>query len=653
MRLKFKDPGPQLRFERPQTAWKPEPLPQLHDGEPIGLDFEYRPHADPKKIEPIGYSIYRPSERKGYYVPFAHEGGGNVGREGAVAWLRDQLPGRDVFGLATKFEAHCARNLGLDADRTRWHDVAFSATLLDENRFDGFSLESLAEEYLPENERKVHPTTIDPKDFWLAHSSEVAERCMSDSYLAWRIHEVVEPLIRRESLEKVLALEDRVLLPVVEMERNGARIDVGKLERWLCEVDQRVEQRTIALSSLLGTRAVNPDKSGDCDRAFALCGLEKPLAWDDEAEAYLPSWGAEALMTVDHPVARDLLDIKRLKSIKSKYLLKYRAALDENNTLYYNLHQLRSDNDSGSPNYGTVTGRFSSGGGTGINIQQVYKAKKQAAKMGPDFLIRELVVPADGMDMGASDAMQIEFRIFAHYANDPGLLAAYAKDPRTDFYKQVAAIAEVERDHAKVISLAKLYVMGIAKLARSLGLACRCGVGFNCDCDLPGNGWQHGCGRAAFRHAEGCPAVGAIEVNAQYDLKFPAAKRLSKAAVKVAEKRGYVCTLLGRRRRYPTRQRLHSAFNAVDQGSAADIFKMKLVELYDARDDLGVTMRAPVHDENVYDIVKDDRCKRRLQDMLDFQAFPLRVPILWESGFGANWKEANEDKKFMEAYLCR
>lgn len=650
MKLKFKDPGPKLRFERPTTEWRPEPLPQLHAGEPISADFEYKPNDNPTKIEPIGYSIYRPSERKGYYVPFGHEGGGNVDRDGAVRWLKNELPGRDVYGLATKFEVHCARNLGVDADLTRWHDVAFNATLLNENRYDGFSLESLAEEYLPADERKIHPTTVDPGDFWLAHASEVAERCVSDSYLAWRIHEVTRPIIEREDLGRVLALEDRVILPVVEMERNGCRIDRGKLERWISEVDNRIEQRTIAVSTLLGTRALNADKPSDLDLAFARLGLEKPVAWDDEYQEYTPSWSG--LDTVDHPVARDLQQIRRLKSIRSKYLSKYLAALDENNILRYNLHQLRSDNDSTSPNHGTVTGRFSSGGGAlGINIQQVFKAKKQIAKMGPDFLIRELIIAVDGLDVGASDAAQIEFRLFASYANDPTLTEAYAADPRIDFYKQVAAIAEVERDHAKVISLAKLYAMGIDKLARSLGLECRCGVGFRCDCDLPNNGYQHGCGRAAYRHADGCPAIRAIEVNAQYDLKFPAARKLSKAAVKTAETRGYVHTILGRRRRYPTKQRLHSAFNAVIQGGAADIFKTKLVELYDARDDLGIILRAPVHDENVYDIVRDDRSKRRLQDLLDFQSFPLRVPILWESGFGANWKEANEDKSFMKEYL--
>jgi DNA polymerase-1 len=508
----------------------------------------------------------------------------------------------------------------------------------------------LAEEYLPEDERKVHPTTIDPADFWLAHSSEVAERCISDARLAWRIHEVTHVAIERESLERVLALEDRVILPVVEMERNGCRIDRGKLERWISEVDKRVEQRTIALSAHLSSRAINPDKASDCDFVFARLRLEKPLAWDDEAEDYVPSWSG--LDTVDHPVARDLLAIRRLKSIKSKYLTKYLQALDGNNILRYNLHQLRSDNNSDSPNKGTVTGRFSSGGGEhSINIQQVFKAKKQIAKMGPDFLIRELIIPEDGLDLGASDAAQIEFRLFAHYANDPTLTEAYAANPRIDFYKQVAAIAEVERDHAKVISLAKLYAMGLPKLSRSLNLACDCGTGFRCDCDMPANNYQHGCGRAAYRHPETCPARRTIAINEQYDIKFPAAKKLSKAATKTAENRGYVHTLMGRRRRYPTRQRLHSALNAIIQGSAADIFKTKLCEMYDARNDLGITLRAPVHDEEVYDIVKDDRCKRRVQDLLDFQSHLLRVPILWESGFGSNWREANEDKIFMEAYL--
>ena len=77
------------------------------------------------------------------------------------------------------------------------------------------------------------------------------------------------------------------------------------------------------------------------------------------------------------------------------------------------------------------------------------------------------------------------------------------------------------------------------------------------------------------------------------------------------------------------------------QGSAADVFKWKMIELFRARKALGILMRMPVHDEFVYDIDPDPVLQGRVQELLDTQSFDLKAPLLWESGFGDNWRIAN------------
>ena len=126
----------------------------------------------------------------------------------------------------------------------------------------------------------------------------------------------------------------------------------------------------------------------------------------------------------------------------------------------------------------------------------------------------------------------------------------------------------------------------------------------------------------------------------------------AKKAGEIAEKRGYVFTLLGRRRHYPSGP-FYSALNSIIQGSAADVFKQKTVELYEGRKTLEILMRMPVHDEHVYDVDPSFEKQCKVHELLDNQSFPLSVPLLWESGFGPNWRQANEDKSFMKAYHAK
>jgi DNA polymerase I-like protein with 3'-5' exonuclease and polymerase domains len=103
--------------------------------------------------------------------------------------------------------------------------------------------------------------------------------------------------------------------------------------------------------------------------------------------------------------------------------------------------------------------------------------------------------------------------------------------------------------------------------------------------------------------------------------------------------RGYVQTILGRRARFISGHRAHKAFNNANQGTAADILKMKQREIYDQREELDFTMRATVHDELVGD-TSDKQHAGMLQVALDRQAITLKVSILWAVKMGANWAHA-------------
>jgi len=140
----------------------------------------------------------------------------------------------------------------------------------------------------------------------------------------------------------------------------------------------------------------------------------------------------------------------------------------------------------------------------------------------------------------------------------------------------------------------------------------------------------------------------ARKMRRSYDQAFPEMSQTMKRAMEVAEERGYIRTILGRRVRFVQGcrcgacatfgPRYHKALNGAVQGGAADINKLKLVELYEAREELGLTLRMTVHDEAVMDVPDQDAADR-MDAILQRQAVDLRVPILWSTSVGSNWAE--------------
>ena len=93
--------------------------------------------------------------------------------------------------------------------------------------------------------------------------------------------------------------------------------------------------------------------------------------------------------------------------------------------------------------------------------------------------------------------------------------------------------------------------------------------------------------------------------------------------------------------RFPGGQRLHKAFNGVDQMTEATVMKQKLVELHRQRRETGLILRITNHDEVVGDIL-DAEHARKVDAILNYQSFPLRVPLTWSTSVGPNWAETYE-----------
>src|SRR6266446_1527800 len=133
-----------------------------------------------------------------------------------------------------------------------------------------------------------------------------------------------------------------------------------------------------------------------------------------------------------------------------------------------------------------------------------------------------------------------------------------------------------------------------------------------------------------------CDAEETVEA---YDATFPEAKRLLSYCTNLAERRGWVRTMLGRRRRYLPGDRYYSALNSILQGTAADAMKLKILALYNERKTLGTQPRLTNHDEVLGD-VGESYTVARVTELLAEQVLPTRVKLTWDVGMGKNWKEA-------------
>lgn len=578
-----------LPFDTQDIDWTPKPPPSLdgiidiaYDVETDGLDWR-------NGNRPVGIAVAW--EGHSQYVPFAHRGGGNLDETACKRWAERELRGKRLHGLNLKFDAHMTREWGVNLEEQgcTLHDVGHKAALLDDHRKSS-SLEAVAQDWLGRG--KV--TDIDPKRIAEYHAGQVDEYARTDVELPLELNAVMMPQLESEGLLEVLKLEDDCTWPVVDMEREGAPIDEEKLDRWVKESEQELLKLLWNIYRESGVK-VEPRRPNTLIKLF---GARK-LQFVNYTPTGAPSFTDEILGLYDDPVIQMVRRARRLESLRAKYLLAYQKAVS-GGKLPFNLHQLRGSYEDGEA--GTISGRFSS---SNKNIQQVMAVEKQKENLGDSYIIRELFIPESGWFF-SSDASQIEYRLFAHYASSPKILEAYERDPTVSFHLIVWDIVkrfkEIKYKPLKNFNFAKIYGAGIKKISMMLGIS--------------------------EEEAE--------ILNAVYNKQFPEVNPLLSRASRKAKERGYVKTILGRRTRFPEKKRLHKALNGIIQGSAADIMKRKLVELYRERKRLGIKMRFTVHDEVCGD-TPDVSTGHEVLEVLNAQSYKLKVPILWDMALGENW----------------
>jgi DNA polymerase I-like protein with 3'-5' exonuclease and polymerase domains len=562
------------------------------------------------------------------YLPVRHEGGGNLDRDLVYRWLKDQLgrAGQPKLGANIGYDLERLRAEGVVAAGPKW-DVQIAAALLDENRA-SYSLESLSRDLLGEGKDETGlldaalARGVREKDLkgsiHLLSGDEVAPYGRKDVLLPLRLWARQEKEIADQGLRRVFDLEADLVDTLLEMRFKGVRVDLERAERTAEELDVRKVRLEKSLAVIAGGEVdywSNKRLAETCDRL----GIKYPSTAKGN-----PSLAAEWLSTQEHPFLRQVAEARLLDRAGSVFIRSKIIGEAVSGRVHCQLHSVRGERG------GTRTGRLSC---SNPNLQQV-----PARNEGLSRLIRACFVPEPGEEWLSSDWSQVEPRIALHYAETmalPGAAEAaqrYRDDPRTDYHQMTADMATIGRKPAKTINLGLSYGMGKAKLAANLHLS--------------------------MTEAE--------DLYKRYHEAMPFIRLLGSRCSLLAEQRGWVKTLLGRRRRFdlfgPARWKdgraqeplprdeaikrygpgvkryfVHKAMSAVVQGTAAELMKLALVALHKAQ----LTPNLTVHDE-VCRSITDRGEARRVKDVME-NVYRLRVPLYADVELGPSWGEAKED----------
>ena len=430
-----------------------------------------------------------------------------------------------------------------------------------------------------------------------------------------------------EDAEITLCLHNRLIQELQAVPTLRAVLD--EIEMPLMPVLARIERYGALVDAhLLGVQSLElTDKLTELERqTFAIAGEEFNLASPKQLGVILyeklglpilsktakgqPST-AEAVLSElaerGHDLPKLLMEYRSLSKLKSTYTDRLPEQINPlTGRIHTSYHQAV-----------TATGRLSS---SDPNLQNIPIRTAEGRR------IRQAFVAPAGYKLLAADYSQIELRIMAHLAQDPGLLDAFRND--RDVHKATAcevfgvALDEVTSDQrrsAKAINFGLIYGMSAHGLAKQIG------------CDR---------GQAQMYMD-------------RYFARYPGVLDYMERTRQQASEQGYVETLFGRRLYLPDIKAKNAAIrkgaertaiNAPMQGSAADIIKraMITVDQWLAESGLDARVILQVHDELVVEVREDqvDALREGLLPLMSAGA-ALDVPLLVEAGVGDNWDQAH------------
>ncbi len=554
------------------------------------------------------------------YIPIRHAKGDNLDLATVLDTLRPILES-DKYPKAlqnAKFDRLVLRTQGIKLAGVVFETMLASYIL---NPDSSHNLSDLAQRYLGLTPRSY--TDLVPKDKTIADVDipSVADYCGMDVYVTFGlVSKLRTQLDQVPALHKLLLEVEQPLEPVLaEMEYSGIRIDSDYLREFSKQLEKDLAALEEQVYAVAGEKfnLGSPKKLGEL--LFDKLKLDRRKSRKIQTGYSTDAATLEKLQG-DHLVVDAILEYRTLSKLKSTYVDALPALVRPDT------QRVHTDFNQAA----TSTGRLSSSNPNLQNIPIRTAFSRQ---------IRKAFIPESGWLMVAADYSQIELRILAHLCQEPVLVEAYRNNEdihtvtaRLLFEKET--VTSEERRLGKVINFGVIYGMGAQRFARETGM----------------------------KAAEG--KVFIERFNLQYPKIFAYLQRIQQEAIA----RGYVETILGRRRYFNfTSDRLRqlrnckpeeidldnlrglsandagllrAAANAPIQGSSADIIKIAMARLHQLLHSYQARLLLQVHDELVFEVPPNEwqELQPQISSLME-SALELSVPLVVDVRAGQNWME--------------
>jgi len=536
-------------------------------------------------------------------------------------------------------------------------DTMIAASVIDENRFK-YSLDALSKDYLNEEKYKYDlqqktlewsgGTVKDPMtNMHKLPASIVKEYAKQDVNLTYKLWKLFDKKIdevlytkddgEQKTCRQIFELETKLFLCLVDMKFKGVRIDVAKAILFGRHLKKRRDQIIKAIESITTIKV-------DIWAAASIKKLLDHLCIKDykvTPKSKMPQLPKDYLKTHNNKCLRMIAKAREYDKAVNTFIDGLLEYVHEGR-IHADINQIRSDTG------GTVTGRFSM---SNPNLQQIPAKGYIGGKM------RELFIPEEGCKWGSFDYSQQEPRIVVHYAIKLGLPGTenlqeeFDRDD-ADFHQIVADMANISRKQAKTINLGLFYGMGKIKLQRELGLDQRQAKEL----------FNEYHGRVPFVRQLSQELIAFAKENkllfTLYDrfCRFdkwettnkewnPETNRFNEVPLYTKEQamEAFKAEMLDKYKenkidanymdyfdRYYTPAFTYKALNRLIQGSAADMTKKAMVDLYEK----GIIPHIQIHDELCFSITdhEPELIKKTME-----QTIPLEVKNKVDFESGPNW----------------
>ncbi|HEY1196841.1 DNA polymerase I [Flavobacterium sp.] len=546
---------------------------------------------------------------KAFYVPFPES------QEEAQTLINKFVPffeneNIEKIGQNLKYDLKILSNYGVTV-KGKLFDTMIAHYLINPDM--RHNMDILAETYLKYSPKSIETligkkgkNQLSMRDVPL---EDIKEYAAEDADITLQLKEIFTTELDKTETKKLF---DEIEIPLVsvlaDMETEGIRLDVDFLKGMSSEMDVEIKSLEEQIYETAGEKfnLASPKQLGD----ILFEKLKIGGAKQKKTKTGQYATGEEVLtyLANDNPIVKQILDWRQMVKLQSTYILALPEQVDKK-TLRVHTDYMQTV---------AATGRLSS---NNPNLQNIPIRTERGRQIRKAFVARD-----ENHTLISADYSQIELRIIAALSGEENMIKAFQDGE--DIHRATAAkvfnvaleeVSREQRSNAKTVNFGIIYGVSAFGLSNQTSLS----------------------------RSESAALIDA------YYKTYPRLKSYISEQVDFAREKGYVQTILGRRRYLKDINSANAvvrsaaernAVNAPIQGSAADVIKIAMINIHKKLRDENWKSRMllQVHDELVFDVHNDEL--EKIQPMIKHEmenAFKMSVPLEVEIGLGKDWLEAH------------